>query len=296
MQTNATLAVAERPLLYKPPGARTLAEIPSTELQQIRLGIQGFPGTGKTFAATTFPNTVFLNLDRGLGAHTGREDIIEVPIYDPNFVASCGPFQSSNGAPTKKEAFENWLKTQAVKLTRDQTLVIDGSTGLQNAYHAWYPLNKVYSRSTGKENEFGEWTVKKDWFSWIGETLKTLQCHVLYLCHEVEAKDKKTQEYTGKLRPLLTGAAGDEIVGHFTDWFRSISADKPTSNLTPEQLTKWGMNQAEFSKMLEQYPRQTHYFWQTEGSELFDGKCSSLVNFPRFIPASFESFKKYMRK
>ena len=58
---------------YIPKGAVSLNTI--TVKPQIRLGLQGYSGTGKTWAALTFPNPIVLNLDRGLGAHTGRSDV-----------------------------------------------------------------------------------------------------------------------------------------------------------------------------------------------------------------------------
>lgn len=269
---------------YRPAGSRYLSEIPENEIQQIRLTIQGYPGTGKTWAATTFPYNVFVNLDRGLGAHTGRADIIEVPLYRE---------------PKRREALDNFMKFEAPKLTKDQTLVLDGNTGIENAYHEWYSRNQVWSAKTGKLDEYAEWGLKVDFYEGLCEALKSLQCHVIYICHETAAKDKKTGEYTGKLRPLLTGQAGDRLMSHFTDFFRAHSADKKKdiSEVTPEALVNWGMKTAkEYMEMQAQFPRNTIYFWQTESDNLFDGKCSSLLDFPRYIPANYQSLLKYMRK
>jgi len=251
-------------------------------LQQIRLGLQGYAGTGKTWSATTFPNPVFLNLDRGLGAHTGHEGIIEIPIW---------------AELQKREAVERFLDGEALKLTPHQTLIVDGSTGLQNAFIEWYNRNKVYTKQ-GKEDDFAPWRLKVEFFSKLCERFKSLKCHVVYICHETPAKEKDGT-YNGKLRPLMTGQFGDEIIGHFTDWYRCHSSDKPkdVNTVTPDALAKWGYSSIkEFQEMCNSFPRNTLYYWQTESDDFFDGKCSSLINFPRYIPASFTSFQKYMRK
>ena len=73
--------------IYIPPSCRTLSE--DTAKQQIRLGIQGFPGSGKDWSILGtpdgkqkgFPNPIVLNLDRGLGAHSQCTNIYEVPLY-----------------------------------------------------------------------------------------------------------------------------------------------------------------------------------------------------------------------
>src|ERR1700728_2066857 len=73
--------------IYIPPSARTLDS--DNSKQQIRLGIQGFPGGGKNWSVLGtpdkkqlgFPNCIVANLDRGLGAHQGCSHIYELPFY-----------------------------------------------------------------------------------------------------------------------------------------------------------------------------------------------------------------------
>jgi len=279
--------------LYIPPGSRTLDKL--TERPQIRLGIQGYGGTGKTWAALTFPNTIVLNLDRGLGAHVGRADVIELPFYDVNFCKTILP----NYTPESlKDTILAWLYKYGMQLKPHQTLVYDGNTTTQNAYHFWFEKNKhSFVTRNGQLNEFAEWSEKKSFYAELLELLKALPCHLIYICHEAEKKEK-SGVYAGKVRPLLTGQVGDELLTHFTDWFRQLSADKPAdfSSIDDTKLKLWGLTKKEFKDFCDSFPRNTIYYWQTEGDEIFDGKCSSLVNFPRFIPANYESFNKYKRK
>ena len=286
-------------MTYIPTGCKSLAE--TTQVPQVRLLIQGFPGTGKTWGGLTFPNPVVCNLDRGLGAHFGRADVIEVPLYDAKFVRESMKKPSYNPADLK-DILLKWLETEAIKLTDTQTLVVDGNTGIQNAYHKWYENNKaLFFTQSGQENSFKEWTVKKTYYGEVMEIFKTLKCHVVFICHEVDQKDKNGPQgpsYSGKIRPLLTGAFGDELGSHFTDVFRAHATDRPSdfSTLKADDIKKnWNMTIPEYQKWCMSFPRNTVYYWQTESDNIFDAKASSLVGHPRYVPATFESFSKYRR-
>lgn len=275
--------------MYKPNGCKTLAEVKEA---QIRLGIQGYSGVGKSWSALTFPNPVVLNLDRGLGAHIGRSDVIDVPLYDPAYCRTINPaFARSSQL---KDTILMWFDKEAKKLEPDQTLIVDGGTGLQNAFHKWMDENPVYSQQ-GKVDDYAPWKLKLVFFGDICERIKTLKCHVVYISHESEKKDK-SGEYTGKIRPLLTGQFQDQLGSHFTDWVRQFSVDKPKlDKIDDKMLVEWKMTKEEFVLMLDTYPRNTIYYWLLESDNAFDGKVSSLVNFPRFIPANYQSFSKYRR-
>lgn len=279
--------------LYKPLGSLRLSEV--KEIPQLRVGIQGFGGTGKTWSALTFPNPVVLNLDRGLGAHVGRNDVVELPFYRDDFCKTIIPsFKRSD----LKDAILKWLQTSGMKMSPEQTLVFDSNTSLQNAYHTWFKEHEYELASTksGQLDGFVEWKTKKQYYSEVMEYLKAIPCHVVFICHEAEATVGK---HTGKLRPLLTGQFADELMIHFTDFFRQIATEKPTdfSKIEKPTLDNWGMkNIAEFKAMCDTFPRKTIYYWTTEGDAVFDGKCSSLVNYPHFMPANHSSFQQYKRK
>lgn len=278
--------------MYKPIGSRTLAE---AKEPQIRLGIQGYPKTGKTYAAMTFPNPVVVNLDRGLGAHNGRSDVIELPFYEESFCKTINP-NHKEAEHTLRDTLLLFVTKEAPKLTEEQTLVWDGGTGTQNCYHKWYSCHKVFSKTSGKEDERAEWALKIPFFSDLFEAFKKLKCNVIYISHEQDKKDKDGA-YSGKIRPLLSGQAGDQCVSHFTDWVRQLTMSKPDVNkLDDKTLSKWGMTKIEFQAMCDSFERNTIYYWQLEPDDLYDGGCSSLVNFPMFIPANYDSFKKYIRK
>ena len=275
---------------YTPNGSIKLSDI-STK-QQIRLGIQGFPGVGKTWAALTFLNPVVIDFDRGLKAHEGRDDVIQVPAY-------------SWKLDERKDKLIEWINKEGVQLTKDQTLILDGLSSLEVSYHKWFAANQHnFLTKGGKVDDFAEYRVKKDWCGELFEAIKTLRCDFILLSHESERADKPSSpgqpgSYTGKIRPLLTGSYGDMIVRDFSDWFRGHCGDKPKDMkefCTPERLKQWVMNNAiEFKAMCDTFPRDTIYYWQLESDDKFDAKAGSLVNPPRFIPANWTYFKKYLR-
>lgn len=279
--------------IYLPPNCYPLSE--SVTEQQIRFGIQGFPNTGKTWAALTFKNPIVLNLNRGLKAHQDRSDVYEIPFYKAEFAKR----------EEVKDKVVLWLEREAVKLTVEQTLVIDGLSDLEISYHKWFSANEcnIAIGKSGKINDFIEWQMKEKYFNEINFNLMSLKCDVILICHESERPDKPTTVgqpgmYTGKIRPVLTGKAGDIIIKDYTDWFRAHTSAKPTdySTIKPEALAAWGMKSTtEFRDMCSQFNGDTIYYWQTTGDDLFNAKASSLVGHPKFIPANWKSFNKFVR-
>lgn len=276
--------------IYKPPGSVTLDQ--HTAKQQIRLGIQGCFNSGKTWSMLTFPNPIVANLDRGLKAHTGRADVVEMKMYD----------RTVSGGPEKlKDYITRWLDNEAPKLTEEQTLCLDSCTALEISYHIWFKANEHnFLTSQGKVNDFAEWNVKDKFFSEVFNQFKTLRCDVIMTCHEADQPDKaqpgQPAAYSGKIRPLMTGKIKDTMGKDFTDWFRQLCSEKPVDDkLTPEMLSNWKMTKAEFKEMLSTFPGTAFYYWQTTSDNIFDAKCGSLINPPKYLPANFGAMQKYMR-
>lgn len=278
--------------MYLPPNSIPLNKL--SNLPQIRCMLQAMPGNGKTWSALTFPNPIVANFDRGLGAHVGRADVHEVPFYDGKFCDTVVRRDGVNTPPNRRDAFKKWLTTEALKLTPEQTLVIDGSTGIQNAFEMQYNLNPVVTKS-GQIDDFAVWRQKVDYFGEVMESMKMLQCHVVYICHETPDRDKKG-ELNGLVRPLLTGQFADQLASHFTDAFRVHAIAKPA----PDQLQKFRdwlkVDDATCKDWLATGTQQTVYLWQTQADEQAKCKTSSLVNAPKFILADFRMFEKYRRK
>ena len=194
--------------LYIPNGAVKL-DSPTYNFQR-RVGIQGMLGTGKTFAAVSFPNPIVLSTDRGLVSHIGRSDVIELPFYNDAFVDSICPRVSPKfhdvrknvqrlRPSNKKDAIVQWLETEALRLTSEQTLIIDNSSGIQAAYHLQYWVEPDIDKG-GEIKPYAEFRQKIDYFTQLVMALKALKCSVVFIAHESEDRDAKGN-INGQYRP-----------------------------------------------------------------------------------------------
>lgn len=285
--------------IHVPQGCARLSDI--KEVPQFRLGIQGYPGVGKTWSALTCPNPIVANLDRGLRCHQGRTDVIEIPFHNPDY---CKTIMPRFTPPDLKDVLIKWVETEGMKLSPAQTLVWDGNTSTQAAYHKWYEANKLsFLTKDGKINDFAEWNYKVTFYGELLELFKYVKCNVVFICHEIDRPDKvpvgEAKRYSGKIRPLITGQVGDSLVGAFTDFYRQLCANKPEdfNKLEDAGLVNWKLKKTEFKAMCDEYwpDCPSMYYWQTIGDDTFDAKCS-LVGAPKFIPAHYNSLIKYERK
>lgn len=276
--------------IYKPQGCNDLSTMGE---QQIRLGLQAPPFNGKTFAAMTFPNPVVLSFDQKLGAFEGRSDIIEVPFWNGEFTDKIVKRDGIKAPPNRKDSLLVWLATEGTKLTKNQTLVLDGSTGIEAAFHGQYRLNPKLT-AKGDVDGFDEWKQKGIYFEEVMLYLKGVKCHVIYICHETPDRDK-TGELNGKNRPLLTGQFGDRIAGNFTDWFRVLAVKKPTPETMEKFKAHFKLDDSAVKEWIASNDTQTLYVFQTQSDEKADCGTSSLIGAPKYILADYKSFSKYKR-
>lgn len=281
--------------LYKPEGAISL-DTPGYNFQ-LRIGLQGYPKTGKTWAATTFPNPVFISFDRGLVSHIGRSDIIEIPFYDLTYVSSLRRKGMANLVLDRKEALIVFLEQEGPKFSSSQTLVLDASTGIQSCYHQWWENNKLeYATTGGQIDARKEWRLKLNYFTEIVMLLKSFKCNVIYITHEAPDEDDKGN-LTGFVRPLLSGQFRNELQSHFTDWFRCDAKVNPGND--PERIKKMAehlsISVADATNLVKESTGDSLYLWQTKPDNI--AKCgTSLINAPKYILADYKSFTKYSRK
>jgi hypothetical protein len=276
---------------YVPNGSKPLSEL-SVDLQ-IRLLLQGPPFNGKTHAAMTFPNPVVLDFDQKLGAFAGRSDIIQVPFYDGEFCDKIVRRDGTQAPPNKKDALLKWLKVEGPKLERGQTLVLDSSTAIENAFHVQYSLNPTLTKK-GDIDGFAEWRQKNDYFGEMMGDLKALKCHVIYICHEQIERDDEGKA-TGRIRNLMSGAYGDKLASNFTDYFRVLPYKKP---INPEQLLKFKeyfkLNEEDTKEWLNFGTDSTLWVFQTQPDE--KANCGSLSVMPKYILADYKHLVKYRNK
>ena len=282
--------------IYTPPNCQTLDKL---GVGQIRIGIQGAPFSGKTTSSLTFPNPIVASFDRKVSAHTERADVINVPFYDPQYCDSVFPRRGLKCPPNRRDALLKFLDGEGQRLTNEQTLILDNSTGIEEAYHAQYAVEKLdFVTQSGEENKFTEWRMKGDFFTDLHTYLISLKCNVVYLTHESPDRDKKG-ELNGKLRPLLTGAFGDKLAKNYTDWFAMETVKKPSNTEQKQKLADWA--DTDLATVNEwcascSPTQDTIYLWQTQSDALRMCGTTTLKGCPKYILANYSSFSKYRNK
>lgn len=279
--------------IYTPSNAKPLSE--SQSGQQIRLGIQGEPKTGKTWAALTFPNPIVANCDRGLSYFSNRSDIIEVPFWDPVVCDKIKPRDGTACPPNRKDAILKWLYTDGVKLTKNQTFILDSISQLETYFGIQYNLNPRITKQ-GKIDEFGYYDQFKDYMNEIFELLKTFKCNVIILCHESPDRGD-TGQLNGKARPLVSGQFRDKIASHCTDWFRTKVINKPTEESKQRVAVSYKVSVQDVDQWILSSDKECNntFLWQTQPDDSCQCGTATLKNPPKFIPAGYKYFSKYMQ-
>lgn len=248
-----------------------------------RIGIQGAAGTGKTWAALTFPNPVVLNLDNKLGAHLHRTDILNIKFHDNDFIKKLaekfgmsykvGTTGVNNQVVNRFNVFFAWINAELQKFTSDQTVIVDSATMLSNAYDAFAEVTPEMSKKTGEINTQELWGRKLKLFRQLFEAFKSTQATLIVIFHESREINIDGIP-TGKYNALMTGSTREYLGQHFTDWYRQTAENeidpvtkKPTGNV--------------------------NYWWQVKPNDA----CNCFSSVPRIIhdpkiirvPATYQS-------
>lgn len=187
---------------------------------QIRLGLMGASGTGKTWGALTFPNPVVIDIDGNLLAHKKREDLQVLPFNDYEWIKSWYKYGGEIVYPVR-DALEKWLKDTAPKLEKDQTLILDSWTTLQTEFDKQTVMEPSRTKD-GSIDEYAFWERKADYSERILSCLKTLKCHVVVTFHEQEPRADFNNKLLSKVEPLMQGRFVKKIGLFFTDFFQTF--------------------------------------------------------------------------
>lgn len=247
--------------LYTP--ANAILELPS--YSNLIVGIEGFGGTGKTAAALTFPNPIIAVFEKpdlegllSLEHLRGVKPAI-LPFYSkewldlnkfPRFEA---PRPATFRAYDPAGSFKTWLGGEGLKLTNQQTLVVDNWTRLSERYDE---VNWGYDTITGRgEVDFrAPWDRKLSFQEELTNALIALNCNVVMIFHEIEARDKVTGEATGKLMPLSQGQFVMKLKTYYPNFFRAHVLEEKNAE--------------------GKYTGKRQFVWQVKHTAMFDPKCS----------------------
>jgi hypothetical protein len=209
--------------------------------KRVMLLLIGKPFAGKSTAATTFPNPLFLDLDHKVpslkpieGYHTRPPNHKAVEFWRDEFSRSIAGPQDKRYPANVRDAVLIWLKTNLPKIPPSVTIVIDGGTSLERVFHfQTEKVDPVPVGKTGKPDSFHVWKEKVNYYGALFTLLKTHPGHVIFTMHEQPDYDEQGKTLR-TIKPVMTGQLSDTIGGHFTAMFRQIV--EPDANSKPKYL------------------------------------------------------------
>jgi len=194
--------------MFTPPNTRTSAPV-----QEVRILLQGAPGTGKTTFLTSFPNLVVLDMD-----HKCPANVTTVPFWDDDFIK---PLKGS----FKRDKIINWCRDNLPQFSPSQTVAFDS----WSTFQMW--VNAAIQKETeGDKDTFKFYREKHRYSEVTIDIFRSLKCRLIVTAHETTKGDN-----IANLRPLMEGKFGDQMAGHFTDHYRSYISSVKQDNKTVEQ-------------------------------------------------------------
>lgn len=209
--------------------------------------IVGAPFTGKSTAAATFPNAVFLDFD-----HKAPQNTTTIPFWSADFCDKLAARKNPNHTPNQKDALINYLKRHVItpdpaqRIPLDTTLILDSMTKLEEGIHLQIQQEGIPIGKGGQPDGFHLWKIKIDYLNSLFAMMQAWPGTFICIMHETPEYNESGGQ-TGRIKPLLSGSYADKIGSKFTCMFRQrvIAA---TSNP----------------------PSPTQYVWDVQPTRAFD--------------------------
>ena len=230
------------------------------EVKSPHLLLHGRPATGKSHnVLMTFPNIILADFDNMIPPEVMEKRPPEhiIPFYDKEWIAKNSASFGNQSMP--KDAFKWWLNNEAVKMTPEQTLVIDSLSALQDVFHI-----QMEPLAQGSDNKYFPWNEKGRYLRDVHLLLRNLKCILVMIAHELEPRDEDSGKLTSKFYPFVTGGFKAQIGRSYDNIFHSL--------VTEDDKTK----------------RPT-YMWQIKSDKEYNLR-TTIVTDEKFVPASWESF------
>ena len=282
-------------------------DIITAQKEQLRLGIVGAPGCGKTTAAHTFPNPINGNLDRKAPPGCSSVPLADADfirkVLDPRYVKS----ERSHLIPANyRDGVKKWLRNALPALPANSTFILDSWTMLQNYFSIQAqddPIYCIYDFKTKAKtlNPDGtpvidKWDVLRHRIVYSAEIMnlfKTAACDTIIAFHEQVERNTEGQA-TGNIKALMDGQFKDQITGHLTMFVRQIvmhydqlkrANPSDASYYAGYYNTKYG------SPITDKTPC---YIWQIVASDIFNPILPPGFkhNFTKYMPADYTEYAK----
>jgi hypothetical protein len=267
-------------------GIKGIESITPSTNTHIRIGIQGSPGRGKTVAAATFPNPVWLELENVLDSlretilNIHQVDILNhmrIPVWKEAWVEGyLGKNLARHvGCVNRKDAIKKWINEEARKIPAGHTLIVDTWTRLQSYFDEITAKDPKYLYTKDmKEDTYKFWGHKVEWSEEIMNDLMSLQCNVVVLFHEAQEREKETGRILDKTQPVMQGKFITYLKQYFPNYFRALVVEEKT---------------ADNKQIIDANGRvKVKYLWQTGSDNQCDTKCA-IVGLPMYVPAHYQS-------
>lgn len=191
--------------------------------------IVGRPATGKSFAANTFPNPVFLDFDHKAPAGAKTFDFWN-PIFCDSIVRRVNP----NHLPNRRDALLKFFKdhvvtpTESNRLPLDTTLILDSVTAFDESLHQQIRQEGIPVGKSGQPDAFYVWRKKIEFLDDLFTVISAWPGDFICIMHEMPEYDDAGSQ-TGRVKPLIAGQYADKIASKFNCVFRSrIELDPST--------------------------------------------------------------------
>lgn len=196
------------------------------------IALIGAANSGKTWAAATFPNPLFVDFDKKLPRHL-TTPVSSLPFWDEVFLAEVikeeklAASTKIGGIVASSHVFLAWITKVAPSIPEDVTLVIDSWTMMQQLLDR--VLNATKKQNSAGEVDTREYYARKATLSTeVLAALKNLKCQHVVIFHE--SKDMKSDgSPSGKLNPLMAGSLKESLPQNFTHWIRQTAEENKTT-------------------------------------------------------------------
>lgn len=253
----------------------------STTDTLIRLLLVGPPGSGKTCAAATFPNPLFLNFDNNLKSAEillGKS-FANLPFYDEPWIRTQYPkLHPTPTSPLKvSSALTTFLNSAEIAaMTQEDTLVIDSLSTLGDAVFKDITAITPKSSKTGEADGHWFWKTWAEYFCALCTKLKSLRCHVVLIAHENEIRDSETGRVISYKFVLQGQLFSPRLPQFFTDMYRQTLETKPLAGGSALDKTTLRVEE--------------NYLWQIKTSTLF--LCKTRIRTQnQFVKAHYKSIQ-----
>ena len=256
-----------------------------------RVLIVGPPGWGKSTAAGTFPEPLWVNTDNNVPEEYRKRGDDTFNLYDLDWIKSVKPKIDMNNSPlvnqmiglfdiprqAKFGALCYFLLTDARKLTPNRTLIFDNTSFLADfvmEYTEDHDEAEIKKNPHARYGNFGEYMLA------IFTSLQAVKCNYVVISHENEIRDDDTNRLLGR-RWLMPGKFfTPRLPSFFNNIFRQTKVSTVINRTTNAMATDVNVNE----KVKDEY------YWQIRKDELFDTIRTTIPGDDKFVKSHYNSF------